>query len=304
MMKAPQQVSVVLCTFNGALFIEEQLRSILAQTYPLHQIVVVDDASTDGTPALVQKLATKYPHIAFFQNKTNLGYNRNFEKALSMASGDVIAIADQDDVWHPQKMEVMLAEWRQECPLIYCNSALFTGTDHSSATPDNMMRRFDGTDPRRLALYNTVSGHAVLLKRSLLQLALPFHPQVYYDWWLAFVAACNGGVQYCPQVLVYQRWHGANATERIQLTPAERHRQEKAMVLRNLQQFCTTPGLDNKQQAFFNTLHALWQDALNGTNQWQLALFLMRHRHQVYYSKVRKAAIVSHLKRSFRYAFR
>ncbi|WP_132051300.1 glycosyltransferase [Pseudocnuella soli] len=304
MMNAIQRVSVVVCTYNGAAFIEEQLLSILAQVYPLHEIIVADDASTDGTPAIVARIAADNGVISLHQNKTNLGYNRNFEQALRLASGDVIAIADQDDVWHPEKISTMLAQWSPECPLIYCNSALFTGNDPTTAQPDNMMRRFAGTDPRRLAVYNTVSGHAVLFRKELLALALPFHPQVYYDWWLAMVAACNGGVQYCPQVLVYQRWHGANATEKIQLSPAERYRQEKEMVLRNLEQFCTTPGMKRQQKAFFNQLHTLWQDGLNGANRWQLFLFLMQHRHAIYFSKVRKAAFISHLKRSFRYAFR
>ena len=93
-------ISVVLCTYNGALFIEEQLASIIGQTYGVAEIIVVDDASSDHTYAILERAAARDMRISLFQNNSNIGFSANFEKAMKMANHDFIAIADQDDIWH------------------------------------------------------------------------------------------------------------------------------------------------------------------------------------------------------------
>ena len=98
-------VSIVMCTYNGESFIREQLDSIMAQTYPVEEIIIQDDCSTDGTFEVVSEYASRYPHIRPIRNKTRKGVNGNFFDALGKASGDYIAIADQDDIWEPYKIE-------------------------------------------------------------------------------------------------------------------------------------------------------------------------------------------------------
>lgn len=291
-----------MCTYNGAAFLHAQLQSILEQTYPPHEIVVVDDGSTDGTPGILQTFAARHPLLRWYRNEQNLGYNKNFEKALSLAAGEVLAISDQDDVWHPQKIEVLLRHWTHGAA-IYSDSVLFTGEVPAVPRPGRWMNRLQGTDPRQLALYNTVSGHALMLRRELLQLALPFNPTVYYDWWLAVVAMANGGVVYHPEILVYQRAHRNNASLQAAPTKAQEFIRERNEILRNLEQFRTTPNLSGEQQSFFNTLAHLWKEAMAGRRRTDLFLFLMRHREVIYRSKKRKLPFLSQLKRSFRYAF-
>lgn len=96
-------VSIVMCTYNGEQFLREQLDSILAQTYPIHELIIQDDCSTDHTADIVREYARQYPFIRFHANISNLGFNRNFQDALSKAEGDYIAIADQDDIWYEEK---------------------------------------------------------------------------------------------------------------------------------------------------------------------------------------------------------
>lgn len=98
--------SVAMCTYNGAQFIEEQIRSILNQTVPVGEIVVCDDGSTDSTIEIIQKIAkeTTIP-IHIHINETNLGCVRNFEKAIHLCNGDIIFLSDQDDIWMPNKVE-------------------------------------------------------------------------------------------------------------------------------------------------------------------------------------------------------
>ena len=98
-------VSIILCTYNGAKYIKEQLDSILAQTYPLHEIIVQDDHSTDETTQILQEYACKHSLIKVFQNDSAQGVNGNFLSAMQRATGEYIAISDQDDIWETDKIE-------------------------------------------------------------------------------------------------------------------------------------------------------------------------------------------------------
>ena len=98
--------SVALCTFNGEKYIEQQLESILQQSTKVHEIVVCDDLSTDKTFEVLQKFQSQFPQIfKLFQNESNLGYVQNFEKAITLCTGDLIFLADQDDIWFPNKIK-------------------------------------------------------------------------------------------------------------------------------------------------------------------------------------------------------
>lgn len=103
-----KRVSVVLCTYNGEKYIREQLESIVSQTYPIHELLIQDDCSTDATPLIIEEYKEKYPFIRFYRNKNNLGFNRNFWKAFEKVTGDYIAISDQDDIWVDTKIEVLV----------------------------------------------------------------------------------------------------------------------------------------------------------------------------------------------------
>lgn len=96
-------VSIVLCSYNGEHFLKTQLDSIVCQTYPIHELIIQDDGSTDHTLDIAREYAAQYPFIRVEQHPQNLGFNRNFENALKKATGDFIAIADQDDIWYPEK---------------------------------------------------------------------------------------------------------------------------------------------------------------------------------------------------------
>ncbi|MDO9153719.1 MAG: glycosyltransferase [Paludibacter sp.] len=83
-------ISVALCTYNGEKFIEEQLNSILNQTLPVEEIVICDDGSTDNTLNIINLFEQNNRNIKVFRNKNNLGTIKNFEKAISLTSGDII----------------------------------------------------------------------------------------------------------------------------------------------------------------------------------------------------------------------
>lgn len=101
-------ISVALATYNGVLFLREQLDSILNQTLQAAEIIVCDDCSTDGTWLVLREYAEKYACFKIFQNDENIGFMRNFEKAMRLCSGDYIALSDQDDIWLPDHLQILL----------------------------------------------------------------------------------------------------------------------------------------------------------------------------------------------------
>ena len=99
-------LSVAMCTYNGARYVREQLDSIAAQTRPPDELVVCDDGSTDATLAILEGFAAAAPFpVRIHVNPTQLGMPKNFEHAIGLATGAAIALADQDNVWYPHKLE-------------------------------------------------------------------------------------------------------------------------------------------------------------------------------------------------------
>jgi glycosyltransferase involved in cell wall biosynthesis len=99
-------ISIAMCTYNGQKFLPEQLDSFLAQTRRPDELVVCDDGSTDRTVKILEKFKAKAPFpVRVFINEQNLGFRRNFEKALTLCREDLIAFSDQDDIWLPEKLQ-------------------------------------------------------------------------------------------------------------------------------------------------------------------------------------------------------
>ena len=102
------KISVALCTYNGEKYIAEQLDSILNQSESVDEIILCDDGSTDKTVAIIREYQQKHPEIfKIYSNEKNLGYTKNFEKAIQLCTGDLIFLCDQDDVWKPNKVQVV-----------------------------------------------------------------------------------------------------------------------------------------------------------------------------------------------------
>jgi len=101
-----QFLSVAMCTYNGEQYLQEQLDSIIAQTRLPNEVVVCDDGSTDATLQILDEFQETAPFpVRIYRNGTRLGPTKNFEKAIKLCSGNVIALSDQDDVWMPHKLE-------------------------------------------------------------------------------------------------------------------------------------------------------------------------------------------------------
>src|SRR5258706_6945784 len=105
MARPDRTFSVAMCTCNGAAYLADQLESIAAQSRLPDELVVRDDASVDDTPAVIQAFAARAPFpVRFERNADRLGSTRNFDGAIAACTGDLIALSDQDDVWHQDKV--------------------------------------------------------------------------------------------------------------------------------------------------------------------------------------------------------
>ena len=216
-----RRVSVALCTYNGQAFIGDQLRSILTQTRPPDEIVVVDDCSTDDTLRVVSNLAkaASMP-LRQYSNATNLGFVRNFERAVSLATGDVIFLADQDDVWPPMKIERMLPHFNDQTVLLVHSDARLVDDQLRdlgfSLLEALEMREWERERFRQgrgldvLIRRSLVTGAATAIRKDLLRLALPFPAGWVHDEWLAVIAALAGRVERTDAALLQYRQHEGN----------------------------------------------------------------------------------------------
>lgn len=202
-------ISVALCVYNGERYLREQLDSILAQEGVRLEIVCVDDRSTDGSLALLQEYAARDARFRVFENESNLGHLRSFEKCMALCSAPLIAPSDQDDIWEPSKLR-RLHDALGGADLAYCDSAYIDGDGRplGRSISDDLDAMHSGRDPLRYVFQNTVSGHALLVRREVFDACLPFPELLYHDWWLAMCAAARNGVVYVDAPLVRFRRHG------------------------------------------------------------------------------------------------
>ena len=206
--KRTPSISVALCTHDGERFLREQMDSVLRQTGVDIEVIAFDDASRDGTPGLLREYAARDPRVRCVLNPDNLGPTRSFEYAMALCRADLIAPCDQDDVWHPAKLQRLFAALG-EADLIYCDSKYIDerGIPRHGYVSDRR-DMLSGREPLRFVFANSVSGHASLLRRELFDAARPFPDDLYHDWWLAICAAAHRGVAYLDQALVQFRRHG------------------------------------------------------------------------------------------------
>jgi glycosyltransferase involved in cell wall biosynthesis len=212
-MENPPLISIALCTFNGEEFIQEQMDSLLGQSYPNIEIIIVDDCSTDQTPSVLSRYVSEFTHIRLIRNDKNLGYNKNFEKAIKLCKGEFIAMCDQDDIWHPDKLKI---QWEAigNNELIYHDSEFVDSLGREiNFRMSDKFNFYKGNSPLPFLFMNCVSGHSILMKRSLLDNIFPFPEGFHYDQWIAYIAAGRGYIGFVDQCLIRYRQHARNSTD-------------------------------------------------------------------------------------------
>jgi len=215
-------VSIALCTYNGEEYLREQLDTLVNQTYPNIEIIAVDDCSSDSTVEILDEYSKKVPNFQYYINDKNLGFTKNYEKAISLCNGEYIAIADQDDIWDLNKI-TLLKEHIGNNILIYAKS-LMVNSNGESLGYTSMHNRipYSGNDPRITTFISLIWGHNMLFRKDLIAKIFPLNSNIkYYDWFISITSLNYGTVLYFDEILVYRRVHENNATTNIHLSKAE-----------------------------------------------------------------------------------
>jgi len=230
-------VAVVVATYNGATYLPAQLESIVQQTYKPSQIIIIDDASSDDTLLVANNFAAHHPEVMVIQNETRLGYIKNFEKGMLFANAHYIALSDQDDIWMPNKLAVLISAIGNQM-LAYSDSELIDADGHLlNQKMSSIKNQLDYHTPLMYTVGAWAPGHAMLFKKELVEKAVPFPTLVTHDFWLGFVATCYSTIVYVNEPLVHYRQHtqnaiGANTTKNktASLTIAQKKQKARARM--------------------------------------------------------------------------
>jgi glycosyltransferase involved in cell wall biosynthesis len=211
-MKLPL-ITVAVATFNGEKYLREQLDSILYQTYRNFEVIISDDCSTDSTVNIIHEYKRNNVKIKLYQNNSNIGYSGNFEKAILLGHGDYIALSDQDDIWFPEKLEILVKEIGthslicSDAKLIDENSELMalSLSQHNTSIADH------NTVFLEYFFKKCIYGCTMMFTRELAQRAFPLPSSLYkHDWWLPIVAMKINGIKFIDDKLVLYRQHSGN----------------------------------------------------------------------------------------------
>ncbi|MGB3159724.1 MAG: glycosyltransferase family 2 protein [Carnobacterium sp.] len=205
------KISVCMASYNGGLYIKEQILSILKQLGKEDELIISDDGSSDTTSAIVQEINDS--RVNFILNNGKKGYTKNFENALEKASGDVIFLSDQDDVWVDNKVKVMLSHL-EISDMVVSNATIVDSQLKVIAKSHfhmyNVKKGFWNN-----FLKTRYIGACMAFKRKVLDKALPFPENPKYcahDYWLTIVGEAFYKISIEEVPLLLYRRHGKNAS--------------------------------------------------------------------------------------------
>jgi glycosyltransferase involved in cell wall biosynthesis len=276
-------VSIALCTYNGERYLKQQLDTLLGQSYPNLEIVIVDDLSKDNTIAILEQYAAKFPNIRITLNEKNLGYVKNFEKAISLCKGEYIAMADQDDVWALNKIELLIHAIGDNL-LVYHDSEFVN--ENSKPIGKNMsgiMAMYSGNHPLVFLLNNCVSGHACMFKKQLTDKVQRFNTRFPHDWYLAFLATCYGGVLYVDQALVQYRQHSTANTDILSIKDGKAVKKAKLAYI-NVPWLRAIAPADQDHEAYINKVADVYEGH-SFLRPLRLMALLIKHQDDLFYIK-------------------
>lgn len=206
------KISIAMATYNGEKYLQEQLNSFVAQPRQPDELVVCDDGSSDATVEILRRFAVSAPfEVSIHENESNLGYAKNFEKAMSLCSGDIVFLSDQDDVWLENKLaEVEQAFLRNPDKLVVINDQLITDGE----LRDEGVTKLGNT--RRLGLKDSwfVTGCCTAARSEWVDFITPIPGSIKaHDIWVNRLAERLGLRLVLDQPLQIYRRHGSNVSE-------------------------------------------------------------------------------------------
>ena len=222
-MSQHSSISVAMCTYNGAKFVGAQLDSIAQQTRMPAELIVIDDRSVDTTVTIVEAFARTAPFpVKLHVNEANIGsaskgITKNFETAVALCHGDLIAPCDQDDVWVPEKLARMARAFEENPALdgAFSDAQLVTESGAPKGIRLSRTTGLNAAEQARIArgealplvLSMTKVYGSSMMFHSRLKKTLPVPPHWWFDAWMATMAATHGGLRFLPEELYLYRIH-------------------------------------------------------------------------------------------------
>lgn len=288
-------VEILLAAYNGEAFVREQIESILAQTDASWHLTVSDDGSQDGTAAILDAYAARYPQkIRRVRAGRRFGCARDhFFWLMRQCDADYIAFSDQDDVFYPHKMETLMRAMRdaqarlgEQTPILVFSDQTVTDARLETIAPSLMryqkqdVARFDY---RGILMQNVVTGGAMMINRALSELAdrcAAPSETIMHDWWLAAVAARFGEIVYIDEPLCAYRQHGDNSVGAKDVG-------SMAYVLRMLGQLRAVRGALVRKKAQARVFRQTYADRLREEDLRFLDGFVRGHSGPAFYLRHR-----------------
>lgn len=214
-------ISVVMATYNGVQYLQEQIESILHQSLQPDEIIICDDASDDGTQEILKAYERKRV-IQYFANEKRLGVVGNFKKGVALAKeGNYIALSDQDDIWMPHKLaslhevlsQLEYKESKSNKPCIVYSDLILVNENKNELNKSFWNELYHDVHEHclpTLLFGNFVTGCSVMMNTATKQYFFSTPNHILHDVWLAFVGNTIGKIQAIPTPLMYYRQHAQN----------------------------------------------------------------------------------------------
>ena len=215
-------VDIVMATYNGALYIREQLDSILNQTYKDFRVYIRDDGSKDDTVNIIKDYQTRYPEKIFLiADSVKCGSSRsNFIQAMKSTTAEYVMFSDQDDYWLPEKIQHTLDKMTEMENRIGAEKPILVFGSYKPAD-ENLNEKKDNPKNRQEAAYklefsnllvqNYVQGCLMMVNRTLANCMGGYDDAILmHDWWAALIAAGGGAIEHIDEIMMLYRQHGDN----------------------------------------------------------------------------------------------
>jgi glycosyltransferase involved in cell wall biosynthesis len=217
------RVDILLATYNGEKFLEEQIDSVLGQSYFNFRLLIRDDDSTDRTKSILNTYAKRFPDKIFIEpTSERLGVKGNFSALMSRVQSPYAFLCDQDDVWLPEKigssLKQMMAleqKYGKECPLLVHTDLKVVNENKqmmgASFWKYTNLKPHSSHSLNKLLVQNVVTGCTALLNQALIHLAFPIPSEaIMHDWWIALVATSFGKIDIVNKPTILYRQHTKN----------------------------------------------------------------------------------------------
>lgn len=234
-----EKIDILLATYNGEKYVQEQIESILNQTYKNIHLIISDDVSTDGTREILKQYEEN-KNITIYYQSQNLGYIKNFEFLISKVENNIYMLSDQDDVWLPEKIEKTFSVLKKEnadmvfsdLKVVDQNLKELYASFNDYMLLSKKIKKYINTKYLNY-LYNCVTGCTIMSKKAYIKYILPIPNKskyVVHDYWMSLMISINGKLAYLPEQTILYRQHGDNqiGTEKIS------HKFKKLEQVRNL----------------------------------------------------------------------